>query len=86
MQCHSQTVGHKKDVMRLPFTKCAMSLTPCWSQERCDESHETALHKTCNVTHLLLVIGNDVMSESALENVQCHSLAVGHRKRCDELE
>ena len=23
-----------KDMMRLPFTKCAMSLTPCWPYEK----------------------------------------------------
>ena len=45
-------------MMKLPFTKCAMSLTDCWSQKRCDE---TALYK----------------------NLQSHSLAIGHRKRCD---
>ena len=29
VQCHSLAVGHGKYVMRLPFTACAMSLTPC---------------------------------------------------------
>jgi hypothetical protein len=29
MQCHSQAVDNRKDVMRLSFTKCATSLTPC---------------------------------------------------------
>ena len=30
-KCHySQPVGHRKDVMRLFFTNCTMSLTPCW--------------------------------------------------------
>ncbi len=79
-QYHSQTVDHRKScdetafhrmcnvthrllvrgkhVMRLPFTKYAMSLTRCWSWK-------------------------DVM-DCLSQNVQCHSLAVGHRKRCYE--
>src|SRR6266576_2249447 len=48
-----------EDVMRLPFTKCALLLTSFWSLEK---------------------ISQDCLSQ----NVQCHSLAVGHRKRCDE--
>ena len=35
-----------------------------------------------SITHLLLVIGNGVMRIS--KNVQCHLLAVCHRKRHDE--
>ena len=34
----------------------------------------------CNVTHLLLVIGKDVLRL----NVEYHSLAVGHRQRGEE--
>src|SRR6266576_3252573 len=64
--------------MRLPSTKCAISLTSCW--ERCDE---TAFHKMYNFNHLLLIIGKDVM-RLTIANVQCHSQAIGHRKRCDE--
>ena len=37
----------------------------------------------CNVTHKLLVIGRDVMRRFH-KNVQYHSLAVDHRKGCDE--
>jgi len=78
LQCYSHTVDHKmiwsetafhnvthsllviwKDVMRLPFTKCAMSLTRCWSKE-------------------------EIWWDYLWQNVQCHSLAFGHRKRCDE--
>ena len=36
-----------------------------------------------NVTHFLLVIRKDVM-ECPSQNVQCHSLPVGHRKGCDK--
>ena len=36
----------------------------------------------CNVTHFLFVIRQD---ENAFwEDVQCHSLAVGHGTRCNE--
>ena len=81
-ECHSLAVGHKKrcldetafhkmsnvthfllvigkDVMRLPYTRCWMSLTRCWSQE-------------------------EMWWDCLSQNVQCHSLAVGCRKRCDE--
>src|SRR6266576_310353 len=81
MQCHSQTVGHMKSCDE---TTTLHKNIQCHSQtfghrQRCDE---TAFCKMCNVTHLLLAIGKDVMNhETAL---QCHSLlAVGHRKRCD---
>ena len=47
------------------------------------EDDETAFHKICNVTHLLLVIGKDVMS-CLSQNVQCCSLAAHHRIKCDE--
>ena len=37
----------------------------------------------CNVTHKLLVKGQDVQWWDKLsQNLQCHSQAVGHRKRC----
>ena len=59
VQCHSQPVGHRKRCDEvLPLTKCAMSLTCCWSYERYDE---TAFHKMCSVTHILFSIGKDVM-------------------------
>ena len=76
MQCHSLAVGHRK---------------------RCDE---TAFHIMCCVTHLLLVLGKDVLSQNVhhslpvddkrkavmrlSQNVQCRSLPVGHRKTNDE--
>ena len=65
------------------FHKFAMSLTPCWWKEICDER---ACHKMFNVTDKLLVIGKYLM-RTLLINVQswCCSLAVGHRKRCDEI-
>ena len=49
-----------KDVMKLPFTECAMPLTSCQTYEK---------------------MWWDCLSQ----NVQCHSLTVGHRKRYDEL-
>jgi hypothetical protein len=44
------------------------------------------LHTMCNVyvTHKLLVIGQDMMRWLPYRSMQCHSLAVGHRKRCDD--
>ena len=81
VQSHSHSVGHRNrchntafhnmcnlthilfvienDVIRLPFTKCAISLTSCWSWEK-------------------------VWWDCLSQNVQSHSLSVGHRKRCDE--
>jgi hypothetical protein len=56
-----------KDVMRLPSTECATSLTSCL--ERCDE---TVFHKIYTVTHLLLIIGKDDMR-----------LAIAFHKMCD---
>ena len=38
----------------------------------------TTMH---NIAHLLLVIGKDTAFH---KNMQCHSLAVGHSKRCGE--
>ncbi len=38
----------------------------------------------CTITHILVVIGEDVIRLPS-QNVQCHSLpASGHRKRCDQ--
>jgi hypothetical protein len=37
----------------------------------------------CNVTHFLLVIGKDVMGLPSQNDVQCHPLPVGCRKRHD---
>src|SRR6266550_2428415 len=68
-------------MMRLAFTKCVMSLTCCSSKEGFDE---TGFHKMCNITHSLLVMGKDVMTLPS-QNVQCHSLPVGHWNRCDEI-
>ena len=62
--------------MRQSKTSNVLGLTS-W---RCDD---TTFHKMCNVTHILLVIGKDVM-RLLLGNVQCHSLAVGHREWYDE--
>jgi len=68
-----------KDVMKLPFTRCAMMSLTDWRKR----SDETTFHKMCNVTYWLLVIGNNVMRHHS-QNMQCHPLAVGHRKGCDE--
>ena len=103
MQCHLLAVGHMKrcdatvcqrmgnvthlllvighDVMRLPCTKYEMSLTCCWSYER--YSGTISFPEKCNVTHLLLIIGTDVMNCHS-QNLECHSLSVGHRKGHDE--
>ncbi len=89
-----------KDVIRLPFTKCAMSLTFCWSwiidvmTQICNITYSLLViakdvmricifHKICNITDSLLVREKDVMRLPFSQNVQCHSLPVGHRKRCD---
>jgi len=61
-----------------PSTKCATSLTSCWSQKwdclsqsvQCHsqtvshrkEHHETTFHKMCNVTHILFIIRKDLMT------------------------
>jgi hypothetical protein len=66
-------------MMRMQVKQFAISLTSCWSKERCVE---TAFHKMCNVAHFLLVIRKNVIHPS--QNLKCHSLPVGHRKRCDE--
>ena len=61
--------------MRLPFTKCAISLTDYWSKKRCDD-------KMCNVT---LPGGQKKRCDDCLsQNMQCHSQTVGHRKRYDK--
>ena len=79
MQCHSLPVGHKIKCDETYFHKCVNSLAVC-HMKRCDE---TASQTTCNVTHFLLVVGNDVM-RLLLQTVQCHTQAVDHRNRCDE--
>ena len=53
MQCHSHPVDHNRK--RFDETKCAMSLTPCWSWEK-------------------------MWWDCLTQNVQYHSLPVGHRK------
>ena len=83
--CHLQTVGHRKrcdeshetafhemcnathfllviakNVMFLPLTKCATSLTAVWWSEE------------------------KMWWDCLSPNVQCNSLPVSHRKRCDE--
>ncbi len=89
----------RKDIMRLSFTTCAMSLTVCWSQVKMClsqnvEHHSlpishmnwcdvTAFHRMCNVTYLLLVIGRGVMRMCS-QNLQNYSLPVGNRKVCDQ--
>ena len=47
-----------KDVMRLPFTKCAMSPTLCWSQEK--DVIRLPFTQMYNVAHNLLIIGKEV--------------------------
>ena len=67
-------------MMRLPFIKFIISLTPCGLLERSD--NQTAFHKMCNVTHKLLVIEGVKLPS---QNVQwSHSQTVGHRKRYGE--
>ena len=39
--------------------------------------------KVCNVTHLLLAIGQDVVRLPFIKNVKYHSPTVGQRKQCD---
>ena len=56
VQCHSQAVGHRKECMKVPFTKHAMSDTLAVGHRK--RWHEAAFHKMCNDTYLLLVIGN----------------------------
>ena len=48
-----------KDVMRLPFTKCARSLTSCWSLE--NMRWDCPGHNMWNDTHKLWVIERNVM-------------------------
>jgi len=45
---------------------------------------EIAFHKMCNVTHKLLVIGEDLMRLPISQNVQCCSQPIGDREKCDE--
>ena len=79
MQCHSQSVG--KDGDDATF------------YEMCNATHSllvrgkdvmTAFHKMCNITHKQLVIGKNVM-HCLSQNMGCHTLPVGHRKRCDDI-
>ena len=49
----------KRNVMGLPLTNVQCHSLPVGHRKKCDE---TAFHKMCmNITHLLLVIGKDVM-------------------------
>jgi hypothetical protein len=45
-------------------------------------NHKT-VQKMCNVTDILFVIGQNAMGVFS-GNVQCHSLSIGHRTRCEE--
>ena len=67
--------------LRIQVRKFVMSLTCCWSKERCDD---IAFHKICkDPTHFLLVIGKDMMKLPSTK-YECHSHPVDHRKRCNE--
>ena len=100
----------------MPLTRCSLKKTNWWDciSQHCNVIHSllviwkkndvTGFHKLCNVTHLLLVTGKDVMRlpftkyamlltrcwsqvkmwDCPSKNRQCHSLPVGHMKRCDE--
>ena len=63
-----------KNVLGLPFTILAMSLTFCWSYKR---SNETAFHKMCNVAHRLLIIIERCYAEMAFCNVTHFLLVIG---------
>ena len=64
-----------EDVMRLSHSNAQCDLLAVhW--KRCNKT-VTTMH---NVAHRLLVKGRDCL----LQNVWCHSLAVGHIKGCDE--
>ena len=74
VQSHSLAVGHRKGCDENAFHKMSnVTHNLLVIQKRCDE---TAFHKICNDTHSLLVMGKDVLSQ----DVQYHSLPVGHRK------
>ena len=88
-----------KDVMQFHFTKCAMSLTDCWSYQTafhkmCNHVTHSLLVIRKDVMRLpftkcAMSLTNcwweDKMWWDCLsQNVQCHSLPVGHRRRCDE--
>ena len=102
LQCHSQAVGWKRcdettfhkmcnithillvigeDMMRLPSTRWAIYLTCCWSEEK-DVMRlplpKCAMSLTCCRSY------EKMWWDCLWQNVQCCSLAVGHRKRCDE--
>ena len=75
--CHSQPVGHRKGCDENAIHRMC-KVTHSLLVIRKDVMR--LFHKMCKVTDLLLVIGWDCLSQ----NVQCHSLPVGDRKRCDE--
>ena len=82
MQCQGlPSVAHMKRCDRTTFHKVYNVTHKLFHMERCDE---TTFHKMHNVTHLLLGIATGVMRSCLSQNMQCHSLAVGHRKICDE--
>src|SRR6266576_3099634 len=63
--------------LRIQVRKFVMSLTCCWSKERCDD---IAFHKICkDPTHFLLVIGKDMMKLPS-KKYECHSLPVSNWK------
>ena len=75
-------IGKGVMMIRLPFTKCAMSHSQTVGhRKRCDET--TSQNAQC-VTHRLLVIGKDVM-RLPFTNVPFHSQTVGHSKNAMRL-
>ena len=88
-----------KDLMRLPFTKCVMSFTRCHGK-RCDETAFHKMYNVTHSLSVIGKDVMNLCSSCAMfltycwsyknvmrlsfKNVQSHSLAVGHRKRCDE--
>ena len=50
----------------------------------CELMYTESAPEMCNVTHMLLVIEKQVMKLPFTKYMQCHSQAVGHKKRCDE--
>ena len=88
-----------KDVIRLCFTKCAMPLAACWTDEKmwwdCLSQNSMSFTRCRSQENMWW--------DHCSKNVQCHSLAIGHikdvmsylsqmckltccgrRKRCDE--
>ena len=83
VQCHSQAVGHRKCDETVCHKNVQCCLLPVAHMKRvCDE---IASHKTCNVTHKLLVIGIDVirLPFTNMCHNTAHLLLVIHRNRCD---